>query len=56
MPIYQWQNTKTGEVKETNSYDKPPTKSKHWKRVYSFGLGPVVGAGGSPVRSFHTRD
>lgn len=55
MATYQWQNTKTGEVKETNSYDTPPSKSKNWKRIYSFGLGPVAGAGESPVRSYYTR-
>lgn len=53
--VYQWVNTKTNEYRETDSYDTPPTKSKHWKRIYSLGIGNVPGAGGSPVRSYHTR-
>ena len=59
MPYYDWKNTKTGEVVTTQSYDSPPCVDSctcygadgcEWKRIYSFGLSSVQGAGASKAR------
>lgn len=52
MPVtYIWKNSKTDEVIETESRETPPDQTGDWKRVYSFGLGSVMGAGQSPGRT-----
>lgn len=50
MPEYDWINEK-GDIKTTQSHDTPPDKSGKWKRVFSFGISTVNGAGGSPGRT-----
>lgn len=55
MKVYLWKNVETGELVETDSYNQPPELEGTWVREYSFGLGPVGGAGGSPSRSFHVK-
>lgn len=49
MPDYEWINEK-GEVKITQSHNTPPDEKGDWKRVYSFGLSSITGAGNSPGR------
>ncbi len=46
---YEWKNLKTGKIVETDSPDVPPKRGK-WKRVYSYGLGRIEGAGLAPSR------
>ena len=50
MPEYDWKNEKTGDIQTTDHHATPPDDSGEWKRVYSFGLGSIMGAGGSPSR------
>lgn len=54
MPLYPWKNTKTGEevelLRSMAESDIPPNDDEGWERVYSFGLGRIEGAGGSPPR------
>lgn len=61
MPVYQWKRmVDVGtdlakweyEYTETTTLDPPPSDGKKapWKRVYSFGVGSVSGAGSSPSR------
>lgn len=49
MPDYEWVNDK-GEVRVTDQHDSPPENDGKWKRVFSFGVSTVNGAGGSPSR------
>ena len=48
MRRYDWKNGKTGEIRETDSWSRPPDLTGVWERVYSFGVGRVEGAGGTP--------
>ena len=56
MPTYAWKNKKTGEVVDVTrpvaEANVPPDSGEKddWERVYSFGVGRVEGAGGSPGR------
>ena len=50
MPQYEWANEK-GEVRVTDSHDVPPTKKGKWRRIFSFGVSSINGAGGSPART-----
>lgn len=60
MPIYAWKNKRTGEITEVmrpmSECNTPPDWTNEWERVYSFGLGRVEGAGGSPGRVSVRRD
>ncbi len=47
MPTYEWRHNSTGEIRETDSNQTPPDSSGNWKRVFSFGLATVQGAGQS---------
>jgi len=49
MTTYEWINDK-GETGTSEKYDKPPNGKYKWKRVYSFGVSSISGAGGSPSR------
>lgn len=49
MKTYEWINEK-GEVETTDTYNKPPDDKHEWRRIFSFGLSSVNGAGGSPGR------
>lgn len=49
MAAYEWKDEK-GNVAITDSYDTPPDNKRKWKRVFSFGLSSINGAGGSPSR------
>lgn len=49
MLTYEWQDEK-GNIVETNQPDVPPDNKRQWKRVFSFGLTSINGAGGSPGR------
>jgi hypothetical protein len=49
MTLYQWANTLTGETIDTLSYDEAP-EGEGWRRVYSFGVGKIIGAGSTPAR------
>jgi hypothetical protein len=44
---YDWKNVETGEVVTTSHWSEPPDDSGKWRRLYSFGVGRVEGAGGS---------
>lgn len=46
--IYQWKHPESGDIVESDSYNVPPKEG--YVRVYSFGLGAVLGAGNSPSR------
>lgn len=48
---YEWKNTETGEVVESEHWSIPPDKSGNWQRVFRFGVGRVEGGGGSPGRA-----
>lgn len=43
------------EYRTTTTLD-PPDDSGTWQRVYSVGIGPVMGAGGSPARPSRRKD
>lgn len=47
--VFEWINEK-GEIKTSEEYNLPPDSKHNWKRIYSFGLSSVNGAGGSPAR------
>ena len=53
MPLYDWKHEsgKTASVwRSMEECDLPPDDEPGWTRVYSFGVGNVPGAGGSPSR------
>lgn len=45
--VYEWKN-ELGEIRTTSEHDTPPDSNHAWRRVYSFGVGRVSGAGASP--------
>jgi hypothetical protein len=47
---YDWRHAETGETRETDSHDTPPTDDPAWKRVYSVGVGRVPHAHATPSR------
>lgn len=49
MRLYEWKNTKTGEVVDHDHWSEPPNLPGEWKRVFSVGLGRIEG-GASPAR------
>lgn len=52
---YEWVNKKTGEVvtveRKIADYKVPPDDSGDWERIFTFAVGRVEGAGGSPNRA-----
>jgi hypothetical protein len=53
MALYEWKHPETGDIVESSSYDVPPKAG--YVRVYSFGLGAVLGCGLSPSRYVNGR-
>lgn len=59
--LYEWKRIRqdrmiaTWEYATTDSPDVPP-EGVGWVRVYSFGIGSVQGAGGSPARRVSSGD
>jgi hypothetical protein len=48
-PVYEWKNIRTGEIIEHSHWSIPPDESGDWRRIFSFGVGRVEGAGSSPA-------